>query len=125
VLTPDVGARAARLSTTRQTIRATMRIMREKPIPSIVNIARSACGAGVFVIHAFDDRRANDVIANRRRRPKARCADSESRFLAIKIFSCSPASRLILARQNRFFARVAAADSGRRFFVEAMHRRLW
>jgi hypothetical protein len=44
-------------------------------------------------------------------RPKARRADSESQFLAMKKFSSSPASRLIGARQNRFFARIAAADS--------------
>jgi hypothetical protein len=42
---------------------------------------------------------------------KTRRTDSESRFLAMKKFSCLPASRLILARQNRIFARIAVADS--------------
>ena len=42
---------------------------------------------------------------------KTRRTDSESRFLAMKKFSRSPASRLIDARQNRIFARIAAADS--------------
>ena len=42
---------------------------------------------------------------------KTRRTDSESRFLAMKKFSCQPASRLIVARQNRIFARIAAADS--------------
>jgi hypothetical protein len=42
---------------------------------------------------------------------KARRTDSESRFLAMKKFSCLPASRLIVARQNRIFARIAVADS--------------
>jgi hypothetical protein len=42
---------------------------------------------------------------------KVRRTDSESRFLAMKKFSCLPASRLIRARQNRIFARIATADS--------------
>jgi hypothetical protein len=54
-------------------------------------------------------------------RPKARRADSESQFLAMKKFSRSPASRLIGARQNGFFARIAAADSQARFWVETMN----
>jgi hypothetical protein len=44
-------------------------------------------------------------------RLKVRCADSESQFLAIKKFSRPTAARLIAARQNRFFARIAATDS--------------
>jgi hypothetical protein len=35
----------------------------------------------------------------------------------MKKFSCSPASRLIGARQNRFFARIAATDSQRHFHL--------
>ena len=46
---------------------------------------------------------------------KAGRTDSESRFLAMKKFSCLPASRLIVARQNRIFERIAAADSHPRF----------
>ena len=46
---------------------------------------------------------------------KTRRTDSESRFLAMKKFSCLPALRLIVARQNRIFERIAAADSHRRF----------
>src|SRR3979490_3518895 len=88
-----------------------MRAGQEIPTPTIVNIARSARAAGLSVIRAFNDRRAIDVTAPRRCRLKARCADSESWFLAIKKFSCRPAWRLIAARQNRFFARIAAADS--------------
>jgi hypothetical protein len=84
---------------------------RENATPAIVNIAKSACATGVFVIRAFDDLHAVDVIATDRIRPKARRADSESRFLAMKKFSWLPASRLIAARQNPFFARIAAADS--------------
>jgi hypothetical protein len=38
----------------------------------------------------------------------------------MKKFSLSPPSRLICARQNRFFARIAAADSRARFLVETM-----
>jgi hypothetical protein len=79
-----------------------------KPMPPIANIAESSCAAGIFVIRAMYDRYAFDVVATHRWRPKALCADSESRFLAIKKFSCPPASRLIGARQNRIFARIAA-----------------
>jgi hypothetical protein len=74
----------------------------------IVNIAGNACAAGVFVNNVFDERGSIGVPTTRRCRLKARCADSESRFLAIKKFSCSPALRLIGARQNRFFARIAS-----------------
>src|SRR5256885_1947227 len=88
-----------------------MRDGAENPTPSAVNIARSACAAGIFVIDSLKDRRAVDVIATDRAGQKARCADSESRFLAIKNFSWSTASRRIVARQTRFFARIAAADS--------------
>src|SRR5947209_2398019 len=42
---------------------------------------------------------------------KALCADSESRFLAIKKFSCSASSCHIIPRQNPIFARIDAADS--------------
>jgi DNA segregation ATPase FtsK/SpoIIIE-like protein len=65
-----------------------MQAGQENPTPTIVNIARSARAAGVSVIHALNDRRSVDVITTHQCRLKARCADSESRFLAIKKFSC-------------------------------------
>jgi hypothetical protein len=65
----------------------------------------------------MNDRRAVDVIATDRGRLKARFADSESRFLAIKKFSCEPAWRRLGARQNRFFGRIAAADSRGAIFL--------
>jgi hypothetical protein len=52
------------------------------------------------------------LVAARQWRLKGRCVDSESRLLAIKKFSPQPGSRLNAARQNRFFASIAAADSG-------------
>jgi hypothetical protein len=73
----------------------------------ITGVAKNHCAASVFITHTFGDYQANDVIMKDRRRSKARVADSESRFLAIKKFFCSPAWRLIGARQNRFFARIA------------------
>ena len=106
-----IRMRSARSPATQQCIGATMRAVRENAMQTNVSIAGSACAAGVFVINTFDDRRAFDVAATHRCRLKAYCADSESRFLAIKKFSCPPASRLIVARQNQFFARIAAADS--------------
>src|SRR6266446_560079 len=93
-----------------------MRDERENPTPSVVNIARSACAAGTSVIDSLKSRRAVDVVTTDRGRPKARCADSESRFLAIKKFSWSTASHRIAARQNRLFARIAGADSQLRFW---------
>ena len=96
----------ARASTTQQTIRATKQTMRENPQLAIRDIARSDCTTAVFLIHAFDDRRGADVIALDQNRSNTRCTDSESRILAIKKFSCSPASWLIVARQSRFFERI-------------------
>jgi hypothetical protein len=78
-------------------------------------IVGSACAAIVSVNHASIDRRDGDVAGIDECPLKARCVDSESRFLAMKKFSCSPASRLIVARQNRFLARIAADDSRRDF----------
>jgi hypothetical protein len=78
-----------------------------KQATATVDIAGNACAAGVFANDAFDDRLAADIIAHRGNRQRADCVDSESRVLAIKKFSCPPPSRLIGARQNRFFARIA------------------
>jgi hypothetical protein len=94
-----------------------MQVARENTAIANVNIAGTHCAAVVFVIHALIDRHAFGITATRQDKRKARCADSESRFLAMKKFSCSPASRLIAARQNRIFARIAAADSQPGFFA--------
>ena len=120
-----IRMRSARSPATQQCIRAMMRAVRENAMQTNVNIAGSACAAGVFVISTFDDRRAFDVVATHRCRLKAHCADSESRFLAIKKFSCPRASCLIAARQNRFFARIAAADSRCDSSSRAMYRCSW
>jgi hypothetical protein len=69
--------------------------------------ARNACAAGVFVVIASRHQDAIDAIAPLHGPPKARCVDSESRFLAIKKFLRSAPLRLIDARQSRFFARIA------------------
>jgi hypothetical protein len=82
---------------------------------AIVNVARNTCAAVVSLIHTSYVRSTIDVVATRRYRRKASLADSESRFLAIKKFSCTTAWRLIAARQTRFFAGIAAADSGSDF----------
>jgi hypothetical protein len=102
-----------------------MRIVRENATPAIVNITGNTCAAGIFVIHALHCGYAIAVIATQRRRLKPRCTDSESRFLAIKKFSCWTASRLIGARQTRFFARIADADSRGDFCARATRRRSW
>jgi hypothetical protein len=74
-------------------------------------IAGNACAAIASVIRASNDQRDNSVIATDNCRHQARCVDSESQNLATKKFSCPPASRLIVARQNRISARIAPADS--------------
>jgi hypothetical protein len=100
-----------------------MRIVREIATPAIFNIAKSACAAGLFVISTLNYRDAIDGIVTDRHQLKANCADSESRFLAIKKFSWLRASGRILDRQNGFLTRIAATDSQRDFSIETMHRR--
>jgi hypothetical protein len=100
-------ARRARRSATPRSIGAVMREARENTTPPIVNIAGNACATGISVNNTCNDHCSIGITATHRCGPKAGCADSESRFLAIKKFSWSPALRLIAARQNRFFARIA------------------
>jgi hypothetical protein len=94
-----------------------MRKVRENAASTNVNIAANAIIKDVFAIHAGRRRCANWVAATHLGRSKSRCADSESRFLAINKFSRQPAWRLIGARQNRIFERIAAADSQGHFFA--------
>jgi hypothetical protein len=103
--------RNARRSASSKCLHATRLDARANALHAFANIAGSACAAGVFAILSFNDRRAIDAMAVRRCRQKARVTDSESRILAIKKFSCPPASRLNAARQIRFFERIAPADS--------------
>jgi hypothetical protein len=88
-----------------------MQKVQQRPTSVFVNIEENACAIDVFAIHARDGRCTIDVIATHRDRPKAVCVDSESQLLAIKKFSWSQRLRLIGARQNRFFGRIAATDS--------------
>jgi hypothetical protein len=52
-----------------------------------------------------------EVIATHLHPPKAARMDSESQTLAIKKFSPPARQRLIGARQNRIFGRIATTDS--------------
>jgi hypothetical protein len=88
-----------------------MQKVQQRPTSAFVNIEGNACAADVFAIRACDDRCAIDVIATHRERPNAVGADSESQILAIKKFSRLRRLRLIRARQNRIFGRIAATDS--------------
>jgi transposase len=88
-----------------------MQKVQQRPASTFVNIAGNTCATDVFAIHACDDRCAIGVIATRRDRPKAAGVDSESQILAIKKFSWSQRLRLIGARQNPIFGRIAASDS--------------
>jgi hypothetical protein len=84
-----------------------MRIVRENLGPVNVKIAGNACAAHVSLIHIQCAQHRARIIATHRLQAKAFCADSESRILAMKKFSCAETSRLIGARQNRIFARIA------------------
>jgi hypothetical protein len=92
-----------------------MRVVRENARAEIVDITINTCAAGVSLIRTSRAHSTIDVAATDRRRQKAVAADSESRLLAIKKFSCITAWRLIDARQTRFFAKIAVADSGSDF----------
>jgi hypothetical protein len=74
----------------------------------------------VFAIHARDRHCIIDACATHSDGLNAHCADSESQILAIKLFSWSQALRLIGARQNRFFGRIAPTDSPGLLSVAAM-----
>jgi hypothetical protein len=88
-----------------------MRVVRENTMSAIVNVARNTCAAVISLILTSYAHSTIDVVATHRCRQKALRADSESRLLAIKKFSCTTPWRLIAARQTRFFAGIAAADS--------------
>src|SRR5258707_10289808 len=98
-----------------------MQKVQQRPASTFVNIEGNACAADVFAIHAHDDRCAVGVIATHRDGSKAASADSESQNLAIKKFSWSQRWRLIGARQNHFFGRIAGTDSQARFSVVTMN----
>jgi hypothetical protein len=84
-----------------------MRKVTENSMSSIVNVAGNDCGAIVFSIRAASARHCGHLIATRPREAKARRADSESRFLAMKKFSYARPARRIAARESRIFARIA------------------
>jgi hypothetical protein len=92
-----------------------IRIVRANSTSAIVKIVESTCAAGVSVIRIENEQHAASINATHLHQPKALGVDSESRILAIKKFSCKEPSRLIAARQIRFFARIAETDSQGRF----------
>jgi hypothetical protein len=97
-----------------------MQKVQQRPASTFVNIEGNACAADVFEIHSRDARCKIDAVDTHRNRSKAVCADSESQALAIKKFSWSRRWRLIGARQNRFFGRIAGTDSQAGFSTAAM-----
>jgi hypothetical protein len=103
-----------------------MRIACETPALLNVNIAANTIATGIFAFGAFNDVSTLHAAAAHGYRQKVRGPDSESRILAIKIFSRLPASRLITARQNWISARIASTDSAMRFPGRALPRgRSW
>ena len=98
-----------------------MRIVRANSTSAIVKITESGCAAGISALHIGNEQHPASINATRLHQRKALGVDSESRILAIKKFSCEERSRLIAARQIRFFARIAETDSQARF-ARAMHR---
>jgi hypothetical protein len=88
-----------------------MRIVRENSTSAIVKIAENSCAAIVSVIRLLNGRQCARPVATHRGRMKTLGVDSESRILAMKKFSCAEPRRLIAARQNRTFERIAETDS--------------
>jgi hypothetical protein len=87
----------------------------QRPTSAFVNIEGNACAADVSLIRDNNDRCVFDVTATQGCREKAAGMDSESQFLAIKKFSWSQRWRLIGARQNRIFGRIATTGSDAHF----------
>jgi hypothetical protein len=98
-----------------------IRIVRANSTSTIVKIAGGDCAAGISSLRVGSEQHPVGVAATHLHQRKALGVDSESRILAIKKFSCKQPSRLIAARQIRFFARIAETDSRGRF-ARAMHR---
>jgi len=86
-----------------------MQETQENATSAIVNDIESDCATGLFVVFMLYAYRPKRITATHPRQPYPRRADSESRFLAMKKFSWLKPSRLIDARQKRFFERIAAA----------------
>lgn len=114
-------ARSAVIASTTTRSHAKQKVQ-QRSTSAFVNIAGNACGAAIFSIHVFNAQRACDVITPHRRCRKARCANPESGVLAIKKFSWIARKRLIGARQNRTFGRIAVTDSQTRVVVETIDR---
>src|SRR5882762_104414 len=89
----------------------TMQKTRAPSASAFVNIAGNACTTAVSLIHVRCDRRASIFNVSRARWLTARCADSESRFLATKIFLGPLASCLGLTAQKRRSCESCVADS--------------
>jgi hypothetical protein len=66
----------------------------------------NGCATDVSAACEFGGRRFADVVSPHVGRPNVRCADSESRFLAIKKFSPRAASHHHGVSQNHLFARI-------------------
>jgi hypothetical protein len=91
-----------------------MPIVREIAASAVVKIAGNACAAGISVIRIIGAYPSHHGFASRCERSKARCADSESQFLAMKKFSCFRRHGRIGPRQNQFFERIAGHRFARR-----------
>jgi hypothetical protein len=94
-----------------------MREMREITASTNVKIAANPFIQGICASCIMDSGRSHRQRASRGASFGARCADSESRFLAIKKFSGVARHRLIGTRQNRIFQRIEITDSLAGFFA--------
>jgi hypothetical protein len=70
--------------------RRPMRKVREKSASTFVKLEGNACAAGISSIHTIDELVARHATATHHNASAARCADSESWFLAMKKFSRRP-----------------------------------
>src|SRR5947208_15735195 len=81
-----------------------MREVREKSASAFVKIEGNAHAAGISVIRSIVELRTHHAIATRRDRSKPDRADSESRILATKKFSCCGRRRLIALAKTSFLS---------------------
>jgi hypothetical protein len=70
--------------------RQPMRKVREKSASTFVKVEGNACAAGISLIRTIDELNVRHATATHHDASTVRCADSESRFLAMKKFSCRP-----------------------------------
>ena len=95
----------------RRRIGAAIQITRENSTSTFVKVAGSDCAAAIFFIRYTSNLQRMFVAPSRSGKRKSPCADSESRFLAIKKFSGKPWTLAVRRSRADIFLRIAKCDS--------------